>query len=177
MRNLGFHGNTVNLMVAGGVNIVQFFAVFPAILYIDRWGGWSAQLNTASSSATRSLLDRKKATSPHRQRHDDHIASAHCPIGKLEISLSIGERLNTWRSSNLAVNGAIMPLQLGLPSGTDTFYTLPPLYSEFAQLRIPFHSCLWHQFWTCWLGPSKRSVPTVDEGQRCCTVDGIKLAE
>lgn len=38
MRSLGFDGSTVNLMVAGGVNIVQFLAVFPAILYIDRWG-------------------------------------------------------------------------------------------------------------------------------------------
>lgn len=38
MRSLGFNGNTVNLMVAGGVNIVQFLAVLPAILYIDRWG-------------------------------------------------------------------------------------------------------------------------------------------
>jgi len=38
MRSLGFDGSTVNLMVAGGVNIVQFLAVLPAILYIDRWG-------------------------------------------------------------------------------------------------------------------------------------------
>jgi Sugar (and other) transporter len=40
MRSLGFNGNTVNLLVAGGVNIVQFLAVLPAILYIDRLGGW-----------------------------------------------------------------------------------------------------------------------------------------
>jgi Sugar (and other) transporter len=38
MRNLGLNGSTVNLLVAGGINIVQFLAVFPAILYIDRWG-------------------------------------------------------------------------------------------------------------------------------------------
>ncbi|KAI0045874.1 hypothetical protein FA95DRAFT_1560753 [Auriscalpium vulgare] len=38
MRSLGLNGTTVNLLVAGGVNIVQFFAVFPAILYIDKWG-------------------------------------------------------------------------------------------------------------------------------------------
>ncbi|KAH9972081.1 hypothetical protein BGW80DRAFT_1316325 [Lactifluus volemus] len=38
MRSLGLHGNTVNLLVAGGINIVQFLAVFPAILYIDKWG-------------------------------------------------------------------------------------------------------------------------------------------
>ena len=45
MRSLGFNGSTVNLMVAGGVNIVQFLAVLPAILYIDRWGKWFAQLD------------------------------------------------------------------------------------------------------------------------------------
>jgi len=53
MRSLGLNGNTVNLLVAGGVNIVQFLAVFPAILYIDRWGrkpllrGGSAVMTTA----------------------------------------------------------------------------------------------------------------------------------
>ncbi|KAH8990307.1 general substrate transporter [Lactarius akahatsu] len=39
MRSLGFDGSTVNLIMAGGVNIVQFLAVLPAILYIDTWGG------------------------------------------------------------------------------------------------------------------------------------------
>ncbi|KAI0303686.1 general substrate transporter [Multifurca ochricompacta] len=38
MRNLGFSGGTVYLLVAGGTNIVQFLAVFPAILYMDKWG-------------------------------------------------------------------------------------------------------------------------------------------
>jgi len=53
MRSLGLNGNTVNLLVAGGVNIVQFLAVFPAILYIDKWGrkpllrGGSAVMTTA----------------------------------------------------------------------------------------------------------------------------------
>jgi hypothetical protein len=40
MRSLGFNGHTVNLLVAGGINIVQFLAVLPAILYIDKLGGW-----------------------------------------------------------------------------------------------------------------------------------------
>ncbi|KAI0300838.1 hypothetical protein BC826DRAFT_1090192 [Russula brevipes] len=31
MRSLGFNGSTINLLVAGGINIVQFLAVFPAI--------------------------------------------------------------------------------------------------------------------------------------------------
>ncbi|CAL1711576.1 unnamed protein product [Somion occarium] len=38
MRELGLQGDTVTLMVAGGIGIVQFFAVFPVILYIDRFG-------------------------------------------------------------------------------------------------------------------------------------------
>ncbi|KAI0321771.1 hypothetical protein OF83DRAFT_1080726 [Amylostereum chailletii] len=38
MRSLGLNGATVNLLVAGGVNIVQFIAVLPAVLYIDQWG-------------------------------------------------------------------------------------------------------------------------------------------
>ena len=40
MRNLGLDGSTINLLVAGGINIVQFLAVIPAILYIDQWGEW-----------------------------------------------------------------------------------------------------------------------------------------
>ena len=39
MRDLGLNGSTINLLVAGGVNIIQFLAVIPAILYIDQWGG------------------------------------------------------------------------------------------------------------------------------------------
>lgn len=38
MRDLGLNGRTINLLVAGGINIVQFLAVIPAILYIDQWG-------------------------------------------------------------------------------------------------------------------------------------------
>jgi hypothetical protein len=40
MRRLGFNGSTVNLLVAGGINVVQFLAVLPAILYIDKLGAW-----------------------------------------------------------------------------------------------------------------------------------------
>ncbi|TFK33820.1 general substrate transporter [Crucibulum laeve] len=38
VRSIGFHGDTVSLVVAGGVGIVQFLAVLPAILFIDRVG-------------------------------------------------------------------------------------------------------------------------------------------
>jgi len=38
MRDLGLTGETINLLVSGGVNIVQFFAVLPVILYIDQYG-------------------------------------------------------------------------------------------------------------------------------------------
>ncbi|THH16105.1 hypothetical protein EW146_g4483 [Bondarzewia mesenterica] len=38
LQSLGLTGSTVNLLVAGGINVVQLIAVFPAILYIDQWG-------------------------------------------------------------------------------------------------------------------------------------------
>ncbi|EIM90835.1 uncharacterized protein STEHIDRAFT_72465 [Stereum hirsutum FP-91666 SS1] len=38
MRSLGFDGENINLLVSGGINIVQFIAVLPTILYIDRLG-------------------------------------------------------------------------------------------------------------------------------------------
>ncbi|KAH9920932.1 MFS monosaccharide transporter [Fomitopsis serialis] len=38
MRELGLQGESVTLMVSGGIGIVQFFAVFPAIVFIDRLG-------------------------------------------------------------------------------------------------------------------------------------------
>jgi hypothetical protein len=38
MHELGLQGDTVTLMVSGGIGIVQFIAVFPVILYIDRLG-------------------------------------------------------------------------------------------------------------------------------------------
>jgi MFS family permease len=53
MRSLGFDGSTVNLMVAGGVNIVQFLAVLPAILYIDKWGESSAPLSPSAYESPR----------------------------------------------------------------------------------------------------------------------------
>ncbi|KZT69637.1 general substrate transporter [Daedalea quercina L-15889] len=38
MRELGLQGEGVTLMVSGGIGIVQFFAVLPAIVFIDRLG-------------------------------------------------------------------------------------------------------------------------------------------
>jgi len=38
VKSLGLRGDTVTLIVSGGIGIVQFIAVFPAILYIDKWG-------------------------------------------------------------------------------------------------------------------------------------------
>ena len=38
MRSLGLQGDSVTLMSAGGVGIVQFLAVLPAIAFIDRLG-------------------------------------------------------------------------------------------------------------------------------------------
>jgi Sugar (and other) transporter len=38
MRDLGLTGDSINLLVSGGVNIVQFLSVLPVILYIDQYG-------------------------------------------------------------------------------------------------------------------------------------------
>ncbi|KAG6842121.1 hypothetical protein H0H93_004119, partial [Arthromyces matolae] len=36
--SIGLRGDTVTLVVSGGIGIVQFLAVIPAILFIDRLG-------------------------------------------------------------------------------------------------------------------------------------------
>ena len=38
MRSLGIRGDTVSLLTSGGIGVVQFLAVFPAILLIDKLG-------------------------------------------------------------------------------------------------------------------------------------------
>jgi len=38
VQEIGLKGDTVSLIVSGGIGIVQFFAVLPAIVYIDRVG-------------------------------------------------------------------------------------------------------------------------------------------
>lgn len=38
IRSVGLQGDTVTLLVSGGIGIVQFIAVIPAIIYIDRLG-------------------------------------------------------------------------------------------------------------------------------------------
>ncbi|KAF9443883.1 general substrate transporter [Macrolepiota fuliginosa MF-IS2] len=38
VRSIGLSGDTVTLLVSGGIGIVQFLAVFPAIIYIDKFG-------------------------------------------------------------------------------------------------------------------------------------------
>ena len=38
IQDIGLKGDTVSLVVSGGIGIVQFIAVLPAIVYIDRVG-------------------------------------------------------------------------------------------------------------------------------------------
>lgn len=38
IRNVGLEGDTVTLIVSGGIGVVQFLAVVPAIVYIDQLG-------------------------------------------------------------------------------------------------------------------------------------------
>ncbi|KAG2073755.1 general substrate transporter [Suillus decipiens] len=38
VETIGMRGDTVTLLVSGGIGIVQFLAVFPVIIFLDRWG-------------------------------------------------------------------------------------------------------------------------------------------
>ena len=38
VQDIGLKGDTISLVVSGGIGIVQFIAVFPAIAYIDKLG-------------------------------------------------------------------------------------------------------------------------------------------
>ena len=38
MHEIGLQGDSVTLLVSGGIGIVQFLAVLPTIIYIDRLG-------------------------------------------------------------------------------------------------------------------------------------------
>lgn len=50
MRELGLQGESVTLTVSGGIGIVQFLAVLPAIVFIDRLGALLHTLCTQSYS-------------------------------------------------------------------------------------------------------------------------------
>jgi len=38
VESIGVRGNTITLLVSGGIGIVQFLAVIPAIIFLDQWG-------------------------------------------------------------------------------------------------------------------------------------------
>ena len=38
VRSIGLRGDTVTLLVSGGISVVQFLAVLPSIVFIDRLG-------------------------------------------------------------------------------------------------------------------------------------------
>lgn len=38
VHSIGLPDDSVSLLVSGGIGIVQFLAVFPVILYIDKFG-------------------------------------------------------------------------------------------------------------------------------------------
>ena len=51
VESIGFKGDTVTLAVSGGIGIVQFLAVLPAILIIDRVGT-SCHMTSSESHLT-----------------------------------------------------------------------------------------------------------------------------
>jgi hypothetical protein len=106
MRDLGLNGSTVNLLVAGGINIVQFLAVIPAILYIDQWGGWPS----GPPPLALIFLDRAKASAPRRQRRDDHIPSTQRLIGMSAMYVVDNQCLHSW------ITGFRIRRRMGEPS-------------------------------------------------------------
>jgi Sugar (and other) transporter len=38
VQSIGLRGDTVTLLVSGGISVVQFLAVLPSIVFIDRLG-------------------------------------------------------------------------------------------------------------------------------------------
>jgi hypothetical protein len=68
VQSIGVSGDTVSLLVSGGIGVAQFFAVVPAVLYIDRLGKpWFHDMRLKIdfiSMLTWSL--REKAVAPRR---------------------------------------------------------------------------------------------------------------
>ena len=52
VHSIGLRGDTVTLLVSGGIGIVQFIAVLPAILYIDRVGEYVAPISLRGSESS-----------------------------------------------------------------------------------------------------------------------------
>lgn len=63
MRRIGLEGESAELWGSGVIGIVQFLAVLPAILYIDRLGEFFASKEKSCELTRLCLYLRKKATS------------------------------------------------------------------------------------------------------------------
>lgn len=72
MREIGLQGDSVTLLVAGGIGIVQFLAVFPTIIYIDRLGMSQYIIDTAHVLI--SLPARSSTITPLGKRSDVHVS-------------------------------------------------------------------------------------------------------
>ncbi|KAI0058648.1 general substrate transporter [Artomyces pyxidatus] len=84
MRSLGLNGDSVNLLVAGGINIVQFLAVFPAILYIDEWGR-KPLLRVGSATMAAAHLLIALLVFQFEGRWQDHVTAAWLAVGCVYI--------------------------------------------------------------------------------------------
>lgn len=65
VHSIGMRGDTVTLLVSGGIGIVQFIAVLPAILWVDRVG-------------RKPLL---RGSSPVSHRLGSQLIIIHCGLG------------------------------------------------------------------------------------------------
>lgn len=118
MRSLGLNGNTVNLLAAGGISVVQLLAVFPAIWYIDSWGEWIATRHFISGSNFLFWIGRK----PLLRGGSAAMTTSHLLIALLvrppHLLFMMSAPITIYRSSNSAVSGKSVRSPLGLPLGT-----------------------------------------------------------
>jgi hypothetical protein len=75
VQSIGLHGDTVSLVVSGGIGVVQFIAVVPAILYIDRLGMFIIRVYLPSAAHQ---CFRKETAFERRKFHHGLVALGNC---------------------------------------------------------------------------------------------------
>ena len=80
MRELGLQGESVTLTVSGGIGIVQFLAVLPAIVFIDRLGMYASALCPVAPQLIKPR--RTKATAEGWQRRHGVLSLLHRHAGQ-----------------------------------------------------------------------------------------------
>ncbi len=126
VKSVGLSGEKVTLLVSGGIGVVQFFAVIPAISQIDRIGAylqcahspWLLMQFREETFVERcvawEVLSTRSSILVRRRRGNDMFAFCYCHFGQLGF-LGLSIAMNSFlRSFCMARIGPRIPLQLGL---------------------------------------------------------------